>query len=247
MTPNKTVDAQKALAACDKKELLEWVEMAIHECVLEEQVSSLKKWREIKVIIEAALQSSDSETPTAAASKPNPVEEVDWLKRGATVHVNGEPCEVLRISEDSGVLLSRFGWKCRTLIDEHKAAASEVGVVDPYSYFHLANGYPHNKEVDWAIEYLEGDGKHTSFDDLRIRAENILLDHAKAICKEALSRKPVEDAPVNAQLLEALKAIVDMEVETAESGDHGFYDPEKIPQVIQARAAIAAVEGEKQK
>jgi hypothetical protein len=45
------------------------------------------------------------------------------------------------------------------------------------------------------------------------------------------------------QLLEALKAIVDMEVETAESGDHGFYDPEKIPQVIQARAAIAAADG----
>ena len=74
MTHNKTVDVQKALEACDKIELLEWIEAAINECALEEQISSLKKWREIKVIIEAALQTSAAsevgEVPDGYAHSP---------------------------------------------------------------------------------------------------------------------------------------------------------------------------------
>lgn len=40
-------------------------------------------------------------------------------------------------------------------------------------------------------------------------------------------------------LLEALKATTAWIVELAESGDAGFWDAEKAPEVIQARAAIA--------
>lgn len=45
-------------------------------------------------------------------------------------------------------------------------------------------------------------------------------------------------------MLEALKDMVNMYVELVNSGDAGFWDPEKVPQVIQARAAIALAEGE---
>jgi hypothetical protein len=155
MTPNKTVDAQKALEALDR---IPYTALNPTD----------------RKTIRAALQ-------TAAASKPNPVEEVDWLKRGATVHVNGEPCEVLRISEDSGVLLSRFGWKCRTLIDEHKAAASEVG----------------------ECEQCHGTGeifthRYDCYDDLcALNGDAHSCTGVVVPCDCALSRKPVDVAAEN--------------------------------------------------
>jgi hypothetical protein len=229
---------------------------------------------------------------TAAASKPNPVEEVDWLKRGATVHVNGEPCEVLRISEDSGVLLSRFGWKCRTLIDEHKAAASEVGDIDLdqllyrtdelgkwmsaalddpkvcaemkadiQSWFKAQEPYQalartekpaevntqllealKDEEIERvavAIWHRFAPDHHEEWED---EPEKEIYLGAACDALSTLSRKPVEDAPVKAQLLEALKRIT-TEAKLDGLSERAGWDV----WINQAEAAIAAVEGEKQK
>jgi hypothetical protein len=45
------------------------------------------------------------------------------------------------------------------------------------------------------------------------------------------------------ELLEALRFILDRYVQLVNSGDAGFWDPEKEPQVIQSRAAMAKAEG----
>jgi hypothetical protein len=43
----------------------------------------------------------------------------------------------------------------------------------------------------------------------------------------------------NAALVKALNSIVEQYCDLANSGDAGFWDPEKVPQVIAARAALA--------
>lgn len=59
-----------------------------------------------------------------------------------------------------------------------------------------------------------------------------------------------EEARANARLiaaapdlLETLKGMVGMYVELVESGDAGFWDAEKVTEVIAARSAIAKAEG----
>ncbi len=48
----------------------------------------------------------------------------------------------------------------------------------------------------------------------------------------------------HASLKAALLGMVDMYVQLVESGDAGFWDAEKVPQVIAARAALSASNGE---
>jgi hypothetical protein len=50
-------------------------------------------------------------------------------------------------------------------------------------------------------------------------------------------------ALAGADLLEALRLCMDWIIDLAESGDAGFWDAEKTPEVIAARAAIAKAEG----
>lgn len=56
-----------------------------------------------------------------------------------------------------------------------------------------------------------------------------------------LAKTRVRDAAP--YLLAALQETVTWIVELANSGDAGFWDPEKMPEVIQARAAIAKATG----
>jgi len=44
-------------------------------------------------------------------------------------------------------------------------------------------------------------------------------------------------------MYEALKALTDLYIELANSGDCGFWDPEKQPEIISAHAALAKAEG----